>query len=129
VEQRIAAAPATVFSYLVDPVKFVQWMGVEASIDPQAGGEFRLRVDGEHTAVGRYRDVEPPHRLVMTWGWEGRADLPPGSSIVEVTLEADGSGTLLRLRHSGLPTREERISHREGWRLYTGRLAGLFNPL
>jgi uncharacterized protein YndB with AHSA1/START domain len=32
VEQRIEAAPDTVFSYLIDPVKFVTWMGI-ARID------------------------------------------------------------------------------------------------
>ena len=115
----------TVFSYLVDPTKLVQWMGVSAEIDPRPGGAFRLDVDGEHIAVGQYEVVEPPHRLVVTWDWEGDAEVAPGSTTVEITLTPDGSGTLLRLRHSGLPNEQQRALHQEGWRLYARNLAGL----
>lgn len=116
----------TVFSYLVDPEKFVQWMGVEAQIDPRPGGAFRLDVDGGvHVAVGRYEVVDPPRRIVLSWGWEGDANVPPGSSSVEFELEPDETGTILRLRHSGLPTEPERASHRRGWILFLGRLAAL----
>ncbi len=115
----------TVFSYLVDPQKFVQWMGVEAQIDPRPGGEFRLDVDGEHIAIGRYEVVDPPHRLVFSWGWEGNRGLPPGSTKVEITLDPDGQGTLLRLRHSDLPSEAERVTHRDGWKIYMRGLATL----
>jgi uncharacterized protein YndB with AHSA1/START domain len=43
--------------------------------------------------------------------------------MVEITLTPDGPGTLLRLRHAGLPTDEERRSHNAGWNQYTGALA------
>jgi uncharacterized protein YndB with AHSA1/START domain len=118
----------TVFSYLVDPKKFVQWMGVEAQIDPRPGGSFRLDVDGgDHIAIGQYKVVDPPHRLVLSWGWEGNSAVPPGSSTVEIELEADGPATILRLRHSGLPTETERASHRQGWIIYVGKLAALLS--
>src|SRR6266851_3473101 len=48
VVQRIAASPATVFSYLVEPAKFNAWMGVGAELDPRPGGRVRIDVDGEH---------------------------------------------------------------------------------
>jgi uncharacterized protein YndB with AHSA1/START domain len=67
--------------------------------------------------------VEPPSRLVFTWGWEGDGDLPPGSSTVEITLIPDGDDTLVRLRHTGLPTQESRTLHAAGWDHYLGRLA------
>jgi uncharacterized protein YndB with AHSA1/START domain len=66
--------------------------------------------------------VDPPTRIVFTWGWEGNPDLPPGSSIVEVTL-VDGEGTIVRLRHSGLPDENWRQMHVGGWRRYLERLA------
>lgn len=113
------------FAYLTDPAKFVQWMGTGAELDPKAGGTFRLDVDGEHFASGRYLEVDPPHRLVMTWGWEGNEHVKPGSTTVEINLIPDGDGTLLRLRHSGLPTEQERDTHRRGWQMYAGRLAAL----
>jgi len=122
VEQRIAAPATTVFAYLTDPAKFVRWMGVEASLDPRPGGAFRLDVDGEHIARGRYEVIEPPNRLVLTWGWEGSPDVPPGSTTVEITLTPEGRDTLLRLRHSGLPSDEQRASHLEGWGRYMKQL-------
>jgi uncharacterized protein YndB with AHSA1/START domain len=127
VTQRIAASPATVFSYLVDSNKFTSWMGVGATLDPRPGGRYRIDVDGEHIAVGEYQEIVPPLRVLMTWGWEGSKTVPPGTSMVEITLTPDGPGTVLRLRHTGLLTDEERQSHLGGWSLYTGKLVGLFN--
>jgi uncharacterized protein YndB with AHSA1/START domain len=126
VEQRIAATPATVFSYLIDPAKFVQWMGVGAQLDPRPGGRFRIDADGGNIATGEYKEVDPPHRLVMTWGWEGDESVPPGSTTVVITLMPEGPGTLLRLRHLGLPTADARERHTGGWNLYTGQLMALF---
>ncbi len=100
-------------------------MGVRAELDPREGGAFRIDVDGEHFASGEYREVDPPHRLVMTWGWDGDPEVAPGSTTVEITLVEDGPGTLLRLRHSGLPSEQQRASHREGWRMYIGKLGGV----
>jgi len=100
-------------------------MGLSAQIDPRPGGEFRLNVDGEHIAIGKYEVVEPPQRLVVTWGWEGDAEVGPGSTTVEITLTPDGSGTLLRLRHTDLPNEQQRAMHEAGWWMYAGRLAGL----
>ena len=123
IEQRIAASVATVFSYLVDPEKFVLWMGIAATIDPRPGGIFRIDVDGMHIASGRIEVVDPPHRVVLSWGWEGSLDVPPGSTKVEITLEPEGSQTLLRLRHTGLPDEVQRASHAQGWAGYIASLA------
>lgn len=111
------------FAYLTDPAKFVEWMGIGAELNPTPGGAFRLDVDGEHFAAGRYLQVEPPHRLVMTWGWEGSKEVGPGSTTVEITLKSDGDGTVLRLRHTGLPTEQELTNHRAGWHVYMTNLA------
>ena len=41
-ELRVAARPETVFAYFTDPVKMVQWMGVDATLDPRPGGVCRI---------------------------------------------------------------------------------------
>ncbi|HEY9286720.1 MAG TPA: SRPBCC domain-containing protein [Candidatus Dormibacteraeota bacterium] len=125
ITQQIAAPPELVFKYLTDPKRFVQWMGVGAELDARPGGRFRIDVDGEHIAVGEYQEIDPPRRLVMSFGWQGHPTVPPGSTTVEITLTPQASSTVLRLRHLGLPSSDERRQHTAGWELYTGRLRNL----
>jgi uncharacterized protein YndB with AHSA1/START domain len=123
IRQRIEASPEIVFAYLTDSQRFVRWMGVGAELDPRPGGRYRIDVDGVHIASGEYQEVDPPHRLVITWGWEGHPTVPPGSTTVEITLTPERDGTLLRLRHLGLPDEGERRLHTEGWVQYLSQLA------
>ena len=122
ITQRIEAPPEIVFSYLTDGARFSQWMGVGAELDPRPGGRYRIDVDGVHIAIGEYQQIEPPHRLVMSWGWDGHPTVPPGSTTVEITLTLERGATVLRLRHLGLPSEDERRTHADGWRQYIGRL-------
>lgn len=123
ITQRIEAPPEIVFSYLTDSRRFVRWMGVGAELDPRPGGRYRIDVDGEHIASGEYQEVDPPRRLVMSWGWEGHPTVPPGSTTVEITLTPHQGATVLRLRHLGLPNEGERRQHTDGWNQYAGHLA------
>jgi uncharacterized protein YndB with AHSA1/START domain len=125
ITQRIEAPPEIVFSYLTDSARFIQWMGVGAELDARPGGRYRIDVDGQHIAIGQYREVEPPRRLVMSWGWEGHPTVPPGSTIVEITLTPEKGATVLRLRHLGLPDESERRTHSQGWTLNTSKLRQL----
>jgi uncharacterized protein YndB with AHSA1/START domain len=65
-------------------------------------------------ARGSYIEVEPPHRVVFTWGIPDDDAMPPGSSTVEVVLVADGVDTIVNLTHRDLPPERE-PSHQEGW--------------
>jgi uncharacterized protein YndB with AHSA1/START domain len=123
ITQRIEAPPEIVFAYLTDSRRFVKWMGVGAELDARPGGRYRIDVDGEHIASGEYQVVEPPHRLLMSWGWEGHPTVPPGSTTVEITLTPEKGATVLRLRHLGLPDESERRQHTAGWTLYMSQLA------
>jgi uncharacterized protein YndB with AHSA1/START domain len=111
--QHIAAPAEAVFPFLVEPDKMLRWMGTEAELEPIPGGRFCLDVNG-NTAIGAYLEVDPPRRVAFTWGWEGSAEVPPGSTTVTVTLAADGDGTLVELRHTGLPASSS-TSHNDGW--------------
>jgi hypothetical protein len=50
-----------------------------------------------------------------------RDGVPPGSSRVEIALEPEGDGTLVRLRHFDLPE-QAREMHGQGRALYLARL-------
>lgn len=121
-ETRIAAPPESVFAYFVDPERYGRWKGLGAELDPRPGGVYRVAMPGQSTVTGRYLEVEAPRRVVFTWGWEGHPEVPPGSSTVEVTLVPDGDGTIVRLRHHGLPSAGMRSLHAGGWARYLDRL-------
>jgi uncharacterized protein YndB with AHSA1/START domain len=126
-ELTIAASPETVWQFLVDPEKAVRWMGQVCSFDARPGGDYRCDVIPGHRASGEFVEVDPPHRLVFTWGWEpgpdGPSPVPPGSSTIEIELEPSGGGTTLRFTHRDLPNAESATSHAHGWDHYLTRLA------
>jgi uncharacterized protein YndB with AHSA1/START domain len=123
-ELAIAAKPETVWEFLVDPRKATRWMGMHARLDPRPGGEYRVDVCPGQSAGGEFVELDPPHRLVWTWGWDegSSSDVPIGSTRVEVELVPDGEGTLLRFTHSGLPGADAVKSHAHGWDHYLPRL-------
>ena len=116
----IAAPPETVFAYLVSAERMVTWMGQHAELHPLPGGAFAVDINGTPFR-GEYLEVDPPHRVVVSWGMAGSDDLPPGSSRVEFVLTATTTGTALRLNHSGLPDPAAH-GHAAGWRHYLARL-------
>lgn len=121
-EIEIAAPQATVFAFLTDPDKILRWIG-PATTEAKPGGIYLVSVGGKHSARGQFTEVIPVHRLAYSFGWEGREDVPPGSSLVEIDLVEKDGGTLVRFTHSGLPTAEEVASHEKGWKHYLRRLA------
>ena len=118
----IAASPETVWEFFVDPEKLMRWKGINADLDVQPGGGFRCEVIPGHTARGEYVEVDRPHHLVFTWGWDGNDGVPPGSSTIEVDLTPAGDGTSLRFVHKDLPNAEAVASHAHGWDHYLPRL-------
>jgi uncharacterized protein YndB with AHSA1/START domain len=123
-EIAIAARPETVWQFLTDPDKAIRWMGQTASFDARPGGEYRVGVIPGHSAAGEFVELDPPRRLVFTWGWEGgTSEVAPGSSTIEIELVATGDATTLRFRHFGLPGAESVQSHAHGWEHYLARLA------
>ena len=122
VSVHIAARPETVFPYFTDPERYVQWMGSTATLEPVPGGVYRVAMRDGVEAVGEFVEVDPPYRLVFTWGWTDQFAVAPGSTRFVVTLAEEDGGTRVVLRHHDLPTEELREHHRNGWEAYLGRL-------
>ena len=116
----IAAEPEQVFEYFVRPEAILRWMGDYAVLDPRPGGEFTLDVNGVPVR-GRYLELDPPRRLLISWGHAGSEQLPPGASTVEVTLTRERRGTRVSIVHRGLPEPEVR-QHALGWPHFLDRL-------
>jgi uncharacterized protein YndB with AHSA1/START domain len=116
----IAAEPEQVFEYFVRPEAMLRWMGDYALLDPRPGGEFTLDINGVPVR-GRYLELDPPRRLLISWGHAGSERLPPGASTVEITLSNEGDGTTVRIVHRDLPD-SEAPQHAIGWPHFLQRL-------
>jgi uncharacterized protein YndB with AHSA1/START domain len=121
-EVTIAAPAEVVWAHLTTAEGLVRWVGPEASADPAPGGALRWVHPNGATVVGRFVELDPPRRLVFTYGWEdGRLGVPPGSSTVEIDLTEENGATTLRLVHHGLPPETVR-DHQRGWTYFLGQL-------
>lgn len=119
----IDAEPETIWPFLTDPRRHVEWMGTEAEIDARPGGVRRVLVGGEHPSVGEFLDVTPYERVVFTFGWDVPGHpIPAGSTRVEILLLPEGDATRVRLVHHDLPD-DAHVDHGTGWAHYLGRLA------
>lgn len=109
-----------------------QWMRPEpgmvvpnAQMDLRVGGKFRIQMRnpaGEYfTAVGEFREVKVPERLVYTWDWEkdgggtdfGEVEGKP--SLITVDFLKRGEQTEFVMTHTRFVTVESRDAHAEGW--------------
>jgi len=137
VSVHVAAAPETTFGYFTDPARYVQWMGSHATLEPVPGGTYRVQMADGFAAAGTFTEIDPPRRLVFTWGWAdddaarhvlheqtgaGSQALPPGSTRVVVTLDDEDGGTRLTLHHHELATSELSQAHQVAWETYLNRL-------
>ncbi|MBG6059002.1 uncharacterized protein (TIGR03086 family) [Cryobacterium sp. MP_M5] len=116
--------PDAAFRLITEPERLRRWKTVAARVDLRVGGEYRWTIVPGHSAAGTFTEIEPGKRVVLTWGWEGSPDLPPGASTVSITLDAVDGGTTVRLVHDGL-TAEQAESHAQGWQHFLGRLVTL----
>jgi len=128
-EIHIRATPETVFEFFTDARRLTRWLASEATLDPRPGGvchQEHAREDGSGGSYhmrGEFVEVSPPERVVFTWGFtDPDVGVPPGSSVVDVTLTPDGGGTRLRLEHRDLPAAAI-DSHADGWTGMLERLA------
>ncbi len=116
----IDAPPARVYEYFTRPDAIASWMGEAALLDAEPGGGLALDVHGAPVR-GHFLQLDPPHRLVISWGYAGSAVLPPGASTVEIRLTADRDGTRVEVEHRDLPP-DQRAGHASGWTHYIARL-------
>ena len=101
--------PAAAWDLLTQPLNLPLWLGHPVIFDLEVGGRIEVEIDEGHRFSGRFVAIEPPRRLVFTWGWRtGPIEIPPGSTTVEMTLVPRGPGSELRLVHTGLGDWAER---------------------
>jgi uncharacterized protein YndB with AHSA1/START domain len=132
IKRMLNVAPELAFRAWTSPEHIQQWMRPEpgmvvpfAIMDLRVGGKFRIQMqnpDGEFfTAVGEFREVQPPERLVYTWDWEKDGSgtefgaVEGKTSLMTVEFLQRGKQTELVLMHTRFATVESRDSHAGGW--------------
>ena len=95
-----------------------------AEMDVRVGGRYRwaMKLLGHvYYAVGEYIEVDPPKRLVFTFGWE-RALVRLTDSVVTVEFIDRAHETEVVITHERLPSRGQRALHAAGWRVCLSNL-------
>lgn len=120
----LSASPARVWRAFTDQEELQAWFWPErfetaVKVDLSVGGSYQIAAGTGAMAVGgRYIELQPPHRLTMTWQWDG----DPASSQVVITLDGDAE-TTMTLLHDGLDA-ESVPPHVQGWTDCLERLPG-----
>jgi glutathione S-transferase len=76
-----------------------------------------------YIAVGTYREIRFPEKLVFTWSFEGTG---MGETLVSLEFHERGSSTELVLTHELFPNQEQRDRHLMGWNGCLDHLAKFF---
>lgn len=87
-------------------------------LEVRPGGRYRVEMhkgDVVHVAVGQYREVRPPEKLVFTWRWETDPDRGEEDTIVTVEFVDRGRSTELVFTHEKFPNAATRDDHGKGW--------------
>jgi uncharacterized protein YndB with AHSA1/START domain len=124
VTQRIElnAPTAEVFRHLTTVEGLLRWMAVEAILELEPGGRLQWTHENGATMVGRFIEIDPPHRLVFAYGWkDDLMGVPPESTVVEIELEERDGRTILTLVHRGIPDQAV-DDHAYGWGFFMSRL-------
>lgn len=94
-ETSVGLPPEAAWEAVIDPDGMADWLGEPLELELQPGGELRLRLPGGEQRTGWIEEVDPPRRLTFWWAAEGEE-----ATRVELRLDAEGDGTLLRVTES-----------------------------
>jgi uncharacterized protein YndB with AHSA1/START domain len=119
ISRRFAAPPERVFDAWLSE-DWGQWLGPrgarceKASVEPRVGGRYAMTMtmaDGRTAEVsGVYLEIVRPKKIALTW-----LSCGGGESVLTLTFEPDGAGTLMKLRQEGFDSAESRDGHNQGW--------------
>lgn len=114
VERTIPAPPREVFDAWLDPkVPGTLWHENDKLIlNPKVDGLWYLLSVGGTPHYGRFIEIDRPGRIQHSW--MSRKTLGE-ESMVAVTFQRKGEGTLMTLVHSGFPNDAVAKPHENGW--------------
>lgn len=128
-----------VFEAWVNSEEITEWYGPANmtvdlhEMDAIEGGVFRMTMKGAdgsmHALRGKYRVIDPPNKIVMTWQWEKTDASGNKSKETLVTVDfriLDEDRTEVTLTHEGLADAEDVKNHKKGWEESLIKLEDIF---
>jgi uncharacterized protein YndB with AHSA1/START domain len=116
ISRTLPAPPERVWAALTEAEQLQEWFwpssfDTTVSTDARVGGRYRIASTTRSMAVsGEYLEVAAPHRLVLSWRWDGEET----SSTVRIDVLGDERGSGLVLTHEGLAP-DAVPDHQQGW--------------
>jgi len=144
--RHIDAPRATIYRALTDPESIAKWRvpaGMRSHVHEFAareGGRFRVSLtydspghtgkSGAHTDTyhGRFLQLVPDERVVEQFEFETADPSLRGTMTMTTTLADAGSGTLVTIRHEGIPDTVPAADNEAGTRMALDNLARLVGP-
>lgn len=136
------APPALMFKAWTEPEHLARWWGPHGftlpscKMDLRPGGAFRFQMRSaegtDHWLRGVYKEIDPPHRLVLTWAWEnteGQMGSVGHETLLTVTFADYQGKTKLTMRQAEFESVDARDAHNRGWTGALERLAGYAQSL
>jgi uncharacterized protein YndB with AHSA1/START domain len=111
----IRASRETVFRFFTESDLWAAWWGAGSTIGTRPGERVYIRYSNGVEASGELVEVDPPERIVFTYGFVSGNPIPVGASRATITLEREGVHTRLRLTHA-FADPIARDHHIQGWR-------------
>ena len=124
IRRTFAAPRERVYRAWTDEKQFALWFHptleystIITQMDLRNGGAYKLEMRHKGGNVnkleGRYKEVNPPEKLVFTWRWQHIEGSP--ETLVTVEFHDLGGSTEILLTHSNFTNAEQRDKHNEGW--------------
>jgi uncharacterized protein YndB with AHSA1/START domain len=120
----IRASRDTVFRYFTDSERWAKWWGAGSTIDPKPGGKIHIQHPTNVEAGGDVVAIDPPKQLVFTYGFTSGKPMPPGASLVTISLAEESRGTRLTIVHK-FADASARDEHVQGWRFQLSLFANV----
>ena len=124
IKRVLAAVPSVVFRAFSDSGELAKWWGPAGfatpslEFHPRVGESYRIEMqppEGDpFYLTGKFREVDPPARLVYTFVWED-PDPDDVETLVALSFRDLGESTEIVLAQGSFKTEARRELHRAGW--------------
>jgi len=134
IERTLPAAPEQIFDAFTDPDQLTQWWWPNgfrcpaAEVDLRVGGTYRLAMEWpdfipreaqfSQYMGGEFYEIDRPRRLVMSGRAMSEEVGELFATLIDITLEVRGDGTMLTIRQSyfdPMPPPEAMGGAEQGW--------------